>query len=934
MGRANKGSATHTAAYNSRSLIWDERTKIPYDFTRARASPVFSHEILVPNQTGIQRPLTASVLWNMAEMSEGRKDSQVAREIVLRLPVGPEITGDDRVRLARSFAEQHFVRNGLAVQVDIHQPETKKGSKKLDQCEDDANWHAHLLITTRRLEAGRLSRLKARDLDPPIRRGSKGRPFITQSEVWGDAWRHHQDAYFRKVGYVTRVDAPGIVPGKHHGPVRHRPDKAASEKQLVETRLANEIAARDPARVLAALVKGNATFAASDLDRFLKKHLPDLTERRTIRREVLELAEPLFGWETGEATGRYTAASVREAERTVLREAAAVAKLRHKAIPIGRTAAIDRLYPEQLAALKHIGSGRGLAVVTGRAGTGKSELLSVARERLEAAGYNVRGLGPTNQVAEQLRAHGFLGARTVHAELYAMDNGRMAWNRHTAVVIDEAAMLSTAVMGRTLAYAAQAKALVVLAGDDRQLGAVASPGGMFRELAERHGHAEVTKVIRQSVDWQRQASEDLSEGNYAAALRAYQEHHAIHWTERPEYAEASLVSHWASDTEGTGRLASRFVLAFTNDEVDRLNAELRAIRIDRGEIAEGERLQTKHGAADFSVGDRVQFTQTNKSLGISNGNAGTLTSVGQVLRATLDDGRSVSWSPAEFDAFRHGYAGTIYKGQGKTLERAYVLHSWHLSAQASYVAMTRHTHDVSLYVSRTVAHNMATLIRQMSRMEERGASLQWATRAEAPKKPAPAPEPVLAPAKLLGRSPIAMAIENYAASRPKSDLEFLAMEVARGFLDHDDLLNRVIAERMEGVQPKHYVAVERKAMDEVTRLVSHARAIVEPPPPRNLAKTTLQQWVLEMADGNVPRKDVLTVATAARMAKGEAWDAAAKGAEHDVAEAIKEMEPAYSARVIRRQLQTGRDAQFGHLAEIGRNGLVDKERTRGLEPNH
>ena len=57
------------------------------------------------------------VLWNTAELAEKRRDAQVAREIVVALPANAAITAEDRIDLVRSFAEQHFVIKGLAVQL-------------------------------------------------------------------------------------------------------------------------------------------------------------------------------------------------------------------------------------------------------------------------------------------------------------------------------------------------------------------------------------------------------------------------------------------------------------------------------------------------------------------------------------------------------------------------------------------------------------------------------------------------------------------------------------------------------------------------------------------------------------------------------------------------------------------------------------------------
>ena len=147
------------------------------------------------------------------------------------------------------------------------------------------------------------------------------------------------------------------------------------------------------------------------------------------------------------------------------------------------------------------------------------------------------------------------------------------------------------------------------------------------------------------------------------------------------------------------------------------------------------RFETKHGAADFAVGDRVQFTDTDKKRHIYNGNAGVITGIeartGQVT-ARLDAaagaaGREVTWAAAEFEGFRHGYAGTIYKGQGKTLDHTYLLHTHHWRAAASYVALTRQRESAQVFVAEDTARDAQQLARQMGRGEVRAASVAWAT---------------------------------------------------------------------------------------------------------------------------------------------------------------------------------------------------------------
>ena len=136
------------------------------------------------------------------------------------------------------------------------------------------------------------------------------------------------------------------------------------------------------------------------------------------------------------------------------------------------------------------------------------------------------GLAPTNAVAQDLAKDGFTEAGTVHAALFALKNGRTAWDRKTVVIVDEAAMSDARITGELLAAARQAGAKLILAGDDRQLASI-ERGGLFAELKQRHGAADITTVTRQRVDWQRQAAHDLAEGRFAEAVAAFDKAGAI-----------------------------------------------------------------------------------------------------------------------------------------------------------------------------------------------------------------------------------------------------------------------------------------------------------------------------------------------------------------------------------------------------------------------
>jgi hypothetical protein len=141
----------------------------------------------------------AGVLWDAAEAAERRKDAQIAREIMLELLVNAAVFNEDRIALATSLAETHFVAKGLAVQFDVHAPH--EGEAETER----ANWHAHLLITTRRLDGEQFNAKKTRNPDFEVRVAG-GRARVADGAAWGEPWREHQDQYFREHGIEARFD--------------------------------------------------------------------------------------------------------------------------------------------------------------------------------------------------------------------------------------------------------------------------------------------------------------------------------------------------------------------------------------------------------------------------------------------------------------------------------------------------------------------------------------------------------------------------------------------------------------------------------------------------------------------------------------------------------------------------------------------------------
>jgi conjugative relaxase-like TrwC/TraI family protein len=109
-------------------------------------------------------------------------------------------------------------------------------------------------------------------------------------------------------------------------------------------------------------------------------------------------------------------------------------------------------------------------------------------------------------------------------------------------------------------------------------------------------------------------------------------------------------------------------------------------------------------AHDFSVGDRIQFTAPDKSLGVANRDLAVIESISPDCRvfARLDNNRNIEFNPTDHRHFDHGYAVTSHSAQGLTADRVLVhadssVHPNLLNSRFAYVAISRASRDTTLF---------------------------------------------------------------------------------------------------------------------------------------------------------------------------------------------------------------------------------------------
>lgn len=415
-----------------------------------------------------------------------------------------------------------------------------------------------------------------------------------------------------------------------------------------------------------------------------------------------------------------------------------------------------QLSDEQKVAVYHLCSGSDIRMLNGRAGTGKTTLLKAVAEAYQAAGYEVIGTSFQGKAVEIMQKEIGISCRTLDSLIYHWDkyaekkalveSGKLwgdpylkahqqmkqlenhFFHKKSVIIVDEANMIGGKLWERFLTEASSRGAKVLGVQDPAQIKS-RDPGDVGRLLSERFGAAEVSTVMRQRVSWQARCSEHLNDHQVLNGLKPYQEKGHLQWFENDHQAREKLS---ADFVKAYRQNPTQIALAYTNEEVDSLNRSIRAILKTEGLL--GKQMTFKE--TEYAVGDKIRFTEndnhgqfvrtlprsfrdlftTEKGAGVKNGSIGRIDSIrSSKIVVNLEDGRKVSFNPHAYDKFTHGYAMTVNKSEGSTVDGTFVLPSRQMDPHTTLVSMTRHRQDVQMYVSRETFVDFKDLVDTLSK---------------------------------------------------------------------------------------------------------------------------------------------------------------------------------------------------------------------------
>jgi len=708
ISRASGRSAVAAAAYRGAERLRDERLDRDHDFTNKDG--VVHSEVMLPEGAS-EEFADREKLWNAVEAAEKRKDAQLSREVEFAIP--RELNKQQGIALAREFAQAEFVEKGMIADLNVHWDIGADGQPKP---------HAHVMLTMREV--------KGDGFGAKVREWNKAELV----EQWRERWASHVNARLAELDIDARIDhrsleAQGIVlePQDKIGPAASRIAGHGLEAERIEEHRATaqrngERIIANPAIALDAITHQQATFTNRDLAMFVHRHSDGKDQFDLVMSAVRGSTDLIALGQDGRGEDRFTSRQMIETEQRLQRASQLMAEREwHRVNDRDRDGALARaeergllLSGEQRAAFEHVTDQRGLSIVVGYAGTGKSAMLGVAREAWERAGYTVCGAALSGIAAEGLEHGSGIASRTVASLEHQWGQGREQLTSRDVLVIDEAGMVGTRQMERVLSRAADAGAKVVLVGDPQQLQAIEA-GAAFRAIHERHGGVEISEVRRQHDGWQQDATRHLATERTGLAIQAYQERGMVHVAETREAARGELIDRWDRDRQARPG-DTRIILTHTKDEVRLLNEAARERMRDAGALGEDATVKAERGERQFASGDRIMFLRNERSLGVKNGTLGIVEQVtSQRMAVRTDDGRSVAFDTKDYAHLDHGYAATIHKAQGMTVDRAHVLATPGMDSHSAYVALSRHRDGVALHYGRDDFADQAKLVRTLSR---------------------------------------------------------------------------------------------------------------------------------------------------------------------------------------------------------------------------
>ena len=651
-------------------------------------------------------------LWNAVELGEKRKDAQLAREATITLP--RELSNEQNIALAKEFVQKQFVDKGMVADLCFHNHKNKDGEKQP---------HVHVMLSMREVTQDGFG-LKVREWNE--------KPLL---ELWREEWANVANKHLALAGIDQRIDHRSneergipLEPQYKIGSVAAQDRMARMEDHQRIARENGNAIFLDPNIALDAITRQQSTFTEKDLAKFINRHTEDAQQFQQVFEKVKASEEIVRLGFDNKQRERLTTKEMLELETSMLYSSELLSKNGGHEILFNKEHGLN-LSTSQEAAFEHLIADGDLKCVVGFAGTGKSYLLNAARIVWKNAGYSVKGATLSGIAAENLEAGSDIKSKTVASYIYNWDRDREILTDKDILVIDEAGMLGSRQVSRIIKEVEKSGAKVVCIGDIEQLQAI-DAGAAFRAIANHCHYVQLTEIRRQELPWQKEATKELALGKTAQALDRFDEHNHLHCFATQQDAREKMIEMW-NDVRISQPQNTQIMLAYTNKDVQLLNECARNERKALGELGDDRILNTTKGQKAFAVEDRIYFLKNDKDLGVKNGTLGTIKEIAdstlsiKIDPKNVDDSKLIKIDLNEYNHITHGYAATVHKAQGLTVDRSYFLPDQSVNRHITYTGLSRHKLSCDIFYSNEHFRNQYHLINNLSREQAKDLSIDY-----------------------------------------------------------------------------------------------------------------------------------------------------------------------------------------------------------------
>lgn len=590
----------------------------------------------------------------------------------------------------------------------------KKGEFRLDA----VSLEVEKAFSGRRAEILEAKERGLRDMQAWDSTRKKKDPSVVKGDVLA-AWQKKLEQFRVKTPELNRTEAVAE---------RQRWYEEASWSVEAKQELAGERQTGEIGRWQLAAQRATQSSAAVSEQEIIGEYLTELGRTETwnpityVEAQVAFQAQVRAGHIVVTDRGQYTSWEMMRADRECVRPCdtaprlaltktaaeQAVQAYREEALAAGTKPLSER---QAAVAVGLLSSDRGIDVVQGDAGSGKTTMLRVVNDVAAKSGWDVVGVAIQGIAARNLQDESGIKSMTLASylgqESAANREGELRFPR--VVVFDEASMLGSRDGARFLDQARRHGDRVVLVGDRNQIQSIGAgkPFERLVEASQASGHLlslqdnwrQRNPVLREAVDLARQ-------GQMKKSIELLERKGMVIEFPDADRRRKILADLYTKDT---------LIMAGTRDSCEKLNAQIRASLMKKGELEAKTEREYRLSSKDadgvrhqchrkLAVGERLRFLQNDyrPDLDVRNGECGRVEKLAdKSLEVRHDDGRLLKIELARYSAIDYGYAVTTYKGQGQTFDNVLVEADTsmpHLQDQRnSYVQITRARDEVRIF---------------------------------------------------------------------------------------------------------------------------------------------------------------------------------------------------------------------------------------------